>query len=131
MGLIDLNYLLPQTITTFHKHLKVIKNITITHSSCWNLSDISKQLTTSIFQGEPVKPKTKPAPLDLPSDPHFTLTPPYTGTPRYLWTPTKSVSVPPSSFFSMEPKKIRIGEEYQATIPDLVTGTGTTFNEIG
>lgn len=65
--------------------------------------------------------KPKPAPLDLPSDPHFTLTPPYTGTPRYLWTPTKSVTLPPSSFFSAEPRRIRIGEEFQAKIPDLIT----------
>ncbi|KAL5269833.1 hypothetical protein ACHWQZ_G003335 [Mnemiopsis leidyi] len=84
------------------------------------LGQVSSQLSR-LHEGEPVKNKTKPAPLDLTSDPHFTLTPPYTGTPRYLWTPTKSVSLPPSSFFSMEPKKIRIGEEYQATIPDLIT----------
>ncbi|XP_063683962.1 uncharacterized protein LOC134818375 isoform X2 [Bolinopsis microptera] len=85
------------------------------------LGQVSSQLSR-LNEGEPVKNKSKPAPLDLPSDPHFTLTPPYTGTPRYLWTPTKSVTLPPSSFFSMEPKKIRIGDEFQATIPDLVTG---------
>ena len=87
-------------------------------------------LTQVYLQGEPVKNKQKPAPLDLPSDPNFTLTPPYTGTPRYLWTPTKTTALPPSSFFSPEPKKIRIGEEFQAVIPELASESERTFKHL-
>lgn len=99
---------------------------TILYYTIWRPRKAS--FTAYSRQGEPLKNKQKPAPLDLPSDPHFTLTPPYTGTPRYLWTPTKTTNLPPSTFFSPEPKKIRIGEEFQAVIPDLVSYADRELN---
>eukprot|EP00116_Pleurobrachia_bachei_P013144 sb/3473406/ len=76
-----------------------------------------------------VKNKMKPAPLDLSSDSQLTLTPPHTSTPRYLWTPTKGTAG--SAFFCQDPRKIRVGSEYQATIPDQITKVEQVAEETG